>query len=86
MNLFLSYFLITRHGGASTATSSSFPLLFFSSSLTIGNKTNASLFPVSQVIYETNVNAGTNRAVFDAQPFIAPGDPNAFAVSLFWFV
>ena len=29
------------------------------------------------------MNAGKNRAVFDAQPFIAPGDPNAFAVSLF---
>jgi hypothetical protein len=33
----------------------------------------------NKVIYETNVKAGTNRAVFDAKPFIAPGDPNAFA-------
>lgn len=39
----------------------------------------------NRVIFETDVNAKTNREVLDADPYIAPGQPNAFAVRADFF-
>ena len=38
---------------------------------------------LSQIIFETNVDAQTNRAAFNANGIIASGLANAFAVSSF---